>query len=340
MLASLGCLTRYVGITLLLVGAVLLLMQRTAFQRRLSTAATFTVFGALPTGLWMVRNYAMTQSLAGGHAPSSDTLGSSALSVMNLVSAWLVSPSQSLGARASVSLGGALLLGIVAFATTHSHRRLRTLATHSMPWLLYCGVYVAYLVFSASTVAIDQIDNRLLSPIYAPMVLGLVGSFDAVVAAMGDARRRRLAQRACVIGTLFCLFPQGQRMAVKVDSAYRNGAGGYSTRFWRESPTVAFVAQLSANATLLSNHPDAIHLLTGRDAKLTPRKHANRSLAGAEYDLRHFREIAIPGSSIYLFWFKNSPRSYLYSVDELRAVTTVEEIRHFSDGDVYRIGSR
>jgi hypothetical protein len=188
------------------------------------------------------------------------------------------------------------------------------------------------LVGLVSAKHIPFIEERYLSPLYALatlILLELVLHLFSRTSGLPDAKARR---GLVMLLVLWLCFPLSE-VAVATAGRFKNGAGGYSTKTWRESETVAFAKQkMSANDDIpvYSNGPDALWELARMNATLSPYRTA-RDLRG--------RWPTENGS--VLVWFKNITwRKYLFSVEELEKVANVVEVARFSDGSIYRVSAR
>ncbi|MDP6381144.1 MAG: glycosyltransferase family 39 protein, partial [Phycisphaerae bacterium] len=74
-LAALACMTRYIGVTVILTGTILIVLnRRVGFGRRMASAAAFCGIAMLPLAGWLARNWLLTGTLAGERFPSSLSL--------------------------------------------------------------------------------------------------------------------------------------------------------------------------------------------------------------------------------------------------------------------------
>ncbi|OWY70343.1 hypothetical protein B7486_16245 [cyanobacterium TDX16] len=84
--------------------------------------------------------------------------------------------------------------------------------------------------------------------------------------------RPRNSRRMAMVLATVCTLVVGVRMAGALDycnyiaTGHGAGAQNYQHPSWRTSPTIAEIRNLPKDATIYSNAPDAIYLLTGRNA--------------------------------------------------------------------------
>lgn len=82
----------------------------------------------------------------------------------------------------------------------------------------------------------------------------------------------------------------------------------------------------SLNGQIYSNAPDAVYILTGITARMSPNRRT---------DISQFWESMSLEDDNYLVWFNNNPRSYLYDVQEVASMLKIEEVVVLSDGAIY-----
>ena len=196
---ALACLTRYIGVTLIITAGLLLLFQgyswrsgwRIAdFRRKVRRMGVFSAIALLPIGLWLLRNYLIPEPLLGrreaSDAPAAALLTNLGDTAAGLLSWWVP------GIPLSLS-GGPLLLagvGLAAFAALiviliirqHPSKpggAISSLTPRPAASLfiipgLFILVYLAWLIGSLTLVGnVDAISSgyRFLAPVYVPLTV-------------------------------------------------------------------------------------------------------------------------------------------------------------------------
>lgn len=196
---SLACLTRYIGVTLIITAGLLLLFQgygwregwRIAdFRRKVRRMGVFSVVALLPIGLWLLRNYLLPEPLL-GRREASDAPGAALLTNLGDTAAGLLSwwvPGVPLTLN-----GGPLLLagaGLAAFAGL-----IIILITRQYPYRtgeaaggltprpaaslfivpgLFILVYLAWLIGAVTlegSITRIYVGYRFLAPVYVPLTV-------------------------------------------------------------------------------------------------------------------------------------------------------------------------
>ena len=196
-LCWLGFLLRYVGASLIIVGAVTLVLALRPLDRR--ALGRIFVFGALAVSVpigWMLRNHAADGTYLGPRSPSPDSLWDVAVRTAAVIGQWIVVwPDLSRGAFALVGLTAVAL--IAAALARIEWPRERPAAAVLACCCIFIPIYVGWLTISSLTTAINPTSSRFLSPIFVPLVV--VGSG---AAARLIARTDRVLWRNALVGVV------------------------------------------------------------------------------------------------------------------------------------------
>ncbi|MCX6841826.1 MAG: hypothetical protein NTX53_06060 [candidate division WOR-3 bacterium] len=209
------------------------------------------------------------------------------------------------------------------------------------PTVLFFVTYTIMLLVTSSTTAYDPIDDRLLSPVYVAATLVLLKLVSDLLSPTQLPSAAFVRKVPAVLLALWLCLPLTS-VAQLTRSCLRNGAGGYNTKTWRESGTVAYAKQvLSTNddVHVHSNGQDVLWALAGMNAASTPSKTYYRSTKSAN-QLGDLVGRWPPEGEAYLVWFKNRIRPYSFSVEELEEVANIVEVARLSDGSIYHISVR
>jgi len=160
LVAALLALQRYTGVLFIPLGGLLLLLHRVHRKR----IAVYLVIAGVPIGLWMLRNVALGYPAMGADRGAADMhLDGAALFAVGTLFSWFP------------------VLLLVTFVGWRERLRL--------PWpvLITAGyfvlLHVGMVVYSSATTYINVPDNRLLAPVFVPLVI--------LIAALGGKLNRR-----------------------------------------------------------------------------------------------------------------------------------------------------
>lgn len=339
-LVGAACLTRYVGVALVLAGVAGLL--RFGDGRRWHGAAdagAFAGLGVAPT-FGFLAWAAGAKGAAGDrtvawHAFGRDYLAQVARPLARWVLPWATPP-------LAVALGA----GVVVAATVLIRRTPPSPPPSSarpspvLPWLLgvFAGSYLVVVVLNRLlTDATGRLDGRFLAPLHVVAILMVV-----------PVLHRRRAEGTAAVTAVAAL-------AAAVLAAQVAGAGawvagglsdtgtgrrGYTAAAWRRSPVMAFIAANHGRLPVYSNAFDAVAFLTPESAQPVPAKkdyltgRPNPAYARKLAELRS----ALASSGGYLAYFDaaTSRRSFLPSRAELERDLPLVPVLHDAVGTVYR----
>ena len=353
---ALACLTRYIGVALVPTGILVIMLAPAANLRtRFTRASGFAILSLAPLGFWLLRNYQQAGTLSGNRFhPVFELVTNTILLVTSMLS-WYepfglaVKSASGAGAQAvksaslSINLFVALVgtcalaaaLALSRTARARLSRGLKAVLRHHQPVVIFLAAYSAVLVLLAARGASSFVDQRLLSPLYVPATLLLL----KLAHSMFIQERTNPATLArnvpVMLLSLWLCFP----LAWVVRSAarrYENGAGGYNTRTWRESETIAHARLVpSANGSnrLYSNGIDVLWALAYVNASWVPSRAAIplSDLSGRWPD----------DDAAVVVWFDSITwRGHLFSVEELGEISNVEKVAQLNDGSIYRVSVR
>lgn len=319
---SLAGFTRYLGVVLLLWGALMIVampLRRAGEPRRLRRRylSLYTLLAPLPLVGWLWQNYALTGYLSGDAR-----LGATASFSQNVrLAAQLLRRDFSFSLPAAYPLalyglclmllllmiGGVVRPGWLSSRLRRAHETVaartsgRASAWFRLPWwgwlLLYCLAYLSILIFLAGTVPFEPLETRLLSPIYPFLWLLLAAGARygyQQLRALEPVWRQRGARLAWVLLLLLLLADQPRRLYVELAQP---PAWTYNAPAWINDPALLSLPLPALDAgTIYTNMPAAVSFITRQSAYRLPEE---TSLAQQEaFFQRHIK--AHPG---FVIWY-------------------------------------
>jgi hypothetical protein len=337
MFAALAILDRYAGITVLITGAILLAAKRMdnliSLVGRLSLSLSIAV---LPVSLWVYRNYAISSTVTGYRAASTRTWIETGYDMLNVLSIWFLPPSVPFRFRMYLIPLLIVICSCIVFAVPG--RKIATADIKAIiPFLLFTGIYSVFMIYTTSTTALSPIDDRYMSPIFVPLILSLFYLLDRLMSQSSPAAGNAI-YRAIIAASLAIWLTYPIITVFKMVKAYiAQGAGGFSTAYWVESDLIAYLKSSKLSGTIYTNEPSGVYALTGQAYKQSPEKFAYESQVPTD-DLLHFQADVQSQGMIYIVWFHTDWwKGWLYDIDDLKKICSLERIVTRRDGDVYRV---
>ncbi|MGY1802975.1 hypothetical protein ACI78T_06820 [Blastococcus sp. SYSU D00922] len=298
LVAAAATLTRYTGVSLIPVGALVLVLRPGTWRRRIRDLLVFGVAWAGPVGAWLARNAATTGHLAGERASNQLTPVQVAIDAVRGIQAWVVPESVRVDAQDLALLVYAVAaVGVLVAAL----RRLPARDDPRVHVLAIAGGYavLAALVIYCMTVTsnVDRLDARLLVPLFPAALVAFAAALDI---AMDNLPRLVGAAVAGAAGLAFAL-----NVAYSLPALLEARGGGFNAMNSPERATPEarrLVEAVPADATLVTNQPWlAAHLTDGRPAVESPRAHYYASTEVPD-DLADLAA-TLDGEPVYLVWF-------------------------------------
>jgi hypothetical protein len=275
-------LTRYAGLTL--VPAIVLAL---VWWRKARDLLGFVVVACLPLGVWVVHNSGTGGELVGDrgvawHTPTTQRLGQALFTVTDWVLPTRIG-TRLVSADGQVYASGAALFVLIGLGLGWCAWRLRRrLASREVVseretlqrmLLIFAVTYVAgVLVSMALFDDLVQLDARILAPVYVCVVSLVSSVLPGALERVWRVARLRTPVALVVAGIAGGLAVRFAALAVSVHAL----GVMYSNTDWLASATMSRLRALPVNATIFTNAPDAVYMLSGRTTYEIPNVgHAN-----------------------------------------------------------------
>jgi len=291
---ALAVMLRYAGLALVIAGVALILLDltQTSMRRRLQFAIGYTVMATVPLMLWLIRNYVVDSSLTGGRSVSAQLGGAaeSASYFLATLTTWLIPP------LLPGWLGFVLGICLIAFAGLSFRRQApRGSTTFDRVVLTFTGAYAVFVLTASAIQAAALPDNRLLSPLYVPLVYVVLTAFDRVLEGRTGSTHRAAAARKTLFGVcaIWLLYP------ALSTATYVFMRASYDTNAWHESALVHSLKAEPPEGKLYSNSAWVVYLATDRYTRELPTTDIDGYLA---------REMETHGQPCAVVWFDRTGR--------------------------------
>ena len=178
--SALAFLTRYIGVTVVLTGALVLVsFSGSDVWSRIKRTVLYGAVACLPMALWLIRNYRLTHFLTGENPRASSDLYTILLRVFSTSTHWFLPE----GLRLKVRLGLVIVgFAVVILSSWYIHWRQRSgtsgtshgkrlTPAYYLALGLFIMVYTFLLIIASTLVYFDAINDRLLAPIFPALVI-------------------------------------------------------------------------------------------------------------------------------------------------------------------------
>jgi hypothetical protein len=344
---ALALLTRYIGVVLVATGGLSIwLFSSRPFRRRVLDSLLFGLISAGPLALWLLRN-----SLSAGTATSRELLfhpidrQQVGMALTTLGSWFLIPDSVSGFVKALPYLVLGLVLALCVLAWCRRQRR----ETGEAGWstlsalpmliriiLIFIPLYALFLIMSLTFLdANTPLDSRIFSPVYVTGVILVVYFLAEGLSGLGKVAIVRYALIAGCLGFLAALTLS---FIPYVQNAHRDGIG-FTSRGWRQSPTLAALGKYPAQQVVYTNGPEAFYLYTDRIVRLMPKKYESanqRPNEAYETELMTLKEQVLTEGAIIVY-FDHVMRNTLPGAQEISDLLGLRVLERTADGVIYGI---
>ena len=252
-----ACLTRYMGVSVILTVIPLLLAARVAPREKVKRIAVYTLLAAAPLGLWMLRNFLLVGFTTGERGRGFYSLPFIVDEALRIAvgDGWLV------------GLTVPVLLALASAAGYALHRRSQrksgapVAAEVARGPLRVCGGFAfAYLMLLAAALmsggAWDGLPERFLAPVYIPLLFAALLLLDG---ALRHARKTLAAVLMLALPLQAAWLVVLHKREIPLWNAGERQ--GYGAPRWRDSESVRYIREAALTGAILSNvHlPPSLH---------------------------------------------------------------------------------
>ncbi len=360
--AALACLTRYLGLALVIAAAgVLLGAQAPSLRRRAARALAFAGLAVMPLGLWLLRNVWVGGSLTDHYfytvperswavnvAAAFFTLAEWGVGRLDLQEVWLawllsVHTQYGLALRGGILGGGALLLGLLIWSSRLGYLRWRQPRTTEL-LVLFIGVYATLAIVGVTVQGVERINHRYLAPLYVPLaclgIRALDKAFPHWPKRIAWPRGPRAAHRTTLdarTGVLMAALGLGLGphafLYVHAFRTHWDHGRGLTTARWIESETLDYLKRHPLSGAVWSNETMALYLHTDLPG---PYNRVRETLDRTLYVLT----VDWANKEKYIVWFfdqgSGHNRRYPYTAHDLRSLPHVKRVAELADGFIWK----
>ena len=348
--AALAALTRYIGVTLIISGVLMLLSRRNVpVRQRLKQALAFGAISSLPLATAMARNQLASGTLFGirteaaGQGPSGQSLFDSLGQIVEVFQQWadpLFLIHWQLQHSPWLIACLLLLLAALLLVTPRPSR------ASSVFWI-FALMYLAIIAVVAPLTVGQEIDSRYLVPIYVPLLFVAAFWLDALLHGKPSGRmsavRWALVALALVGGAWHIGVSVQQNLRLTAE-ALESGYIGKSlnTAYWEDSELVAYVRANPVSGRYYSNDPNVLRWNAGVPGTLVtwvpvPRRNpgnmCRRWFERAVLDSRQYGE-----PEEHVVWVSGrEPGEITCTLFDMEAPLPLEPVAELADGAIFRV---
>ena len=351
---ALVCLTRYIGVTVIVaILPLLLLRPGVALEEKVKHCAAYALISLIPVGLWVLRNVMRVGEPFGPRGSPDYTLVEALDSILGDLSRWVIFLPTSGGVRfLVVALVGTALLALAAavgYVLSRSSWKDRPLPEWRS-FSVFGGfalVYLVSLTVLGTVTSVWPLSGRMIAPVYIPLLFAGAFALDRFLTSERSGALRgktfdlpivrtflrgrkpiSLLTAILILASSLWLLAHGPRHARDIWLANGDLGQGFASSKWIDSEVLGYMRDASIESPrVVSSVPVAILYATG----VREYVYLSQELDAAR------RKIASSSDGDHVVWFHTHTEGYEYGVADLRGLSELEVVADLSDGVVFRI---
>lgn len=339
-IAGIACITRYAGITVIATGLMLLFFDRSPdWKKKMTHLFAFGGLSLLPLLVNVLHNRLATGLMTGPRESGITPLHDNIYYYGTVVCQWL-----GLSSAPALIVSGIVIFifiaAVVVFVIQAWHHKAYTGAESC--FTAFFIVYTVFIIGISTLSHFEQINNRLLSPLYIPLVIVLTAWVPRVFSAdsnNGTAAGTKITEfkKAVLVISLLIIcrfeYTQLKKFSEMYTEANTYGIAGYTDDSWKKSALSRFLRTHSAafkeDYKLYSNAHEAAYFNGHVRAESLPHLIDKKDIGS------FFRE-----KGHYLIWFDAIEDDELLSLQTIRKYAEVTKTNDFTDGSIYIVKPR
>jgi len=207
------------------------------------------------------------------------------------------------------------------------------------PVLLFILLYSAIIIISSTTTAYDKIDNRLLSPLFIPVIIIMCFIIDIIYEWYSKHFKQKIITFLFFAFIIIWMQTPIEKTIYELKYYMKQSGREYESNSWKNNSIINYLnsnKHLGESYSFYSNVPEAVYLLTDIETKWSPQKTLYNSPEIINVKAEMKGKWNIKGKSC-IVWFSNIDRKFLFSIDELKEIIHMVKIAQFTDGEIYII---
>jgi len=322
--AALGCLTRYAGVTLVGAGGLLLLLDnQLIIRQKIKYVLTFGLIGiSLLVGNLILNR--LTSGLSTGTRESSLTSLSKNLYYFGTVMCdWIGFPQTFY--PCAILIACIILFSLTGLLAWRAYKG--KINTAESVIICFAVVYGWFIPVFASISRFEPLNSRLLSPLFVPLLIGIT----CWAPGMFKGRKLKTQLLFAIPFVAVMLFSDYSLVMTDYQRWYDEndyGVPGYTDDDWNKSQFIMFLKTHKDIYTLdipkYTDADEATYFFAGTTATLLPHKYFQNTVKQF-FTVKHY----------YLIWFSSLNNWELIGLPDILKHGTLKKLYSFPDGAVY-----
>ncbi|HVS90752.1 MAG TPA: hypothetical protein VHE59_01885 [Mucilaginibacter sp.] len=325
LITAISCITRYAGVTIVGTGCLLILLENEiSFRKKIVHEL---IYGSISISLLVINlvyNSVATGLSTGTREPSITPFAKNLFYVGTVINDWgaLSNKADSY----AVLVTSVIMLALIGVLTWKTWKR--RINSYENVVIAFAVVYGLFIIISASISRYEQINSRLLSPMFIPLLISCTSWVPDVSKSVHSKTWKYVVAG---IGIVAMLLFEYSTALVDYQRWYDEndyGVPGYSDDSWNKSEFAPYLKShkdlFKPGVPIYSDANEAVWLCTGLNSQLVPHKYFHKDV-DKFYQQKRF----------YLIWFDSLYNSELVGIKEIMAHRQLKMIGGAKEGKVY-----
>jgi hypothetical protein len=331
-IAAIACIIRFAGVTFLAIaGLVILMDSQLVWRKKWRHLLVFGAGSLLPLIANLTYNYALEGTLTGMRQKSLTPFADNLSFYGNTLCDWLHLP-QTIYPYAAI-IGSALFIVLVVLI---AKRCWQQTAIYSYQNIASVGfiTYVAFIVITSSISRYEQINNRLLSAAFIPMLLAISYWLPTALQQIKIVTVKWVATAVCLCAVGWFQYQQYLWADDWRGMVIDYGIPGYTDATWQQSPIVQFLQKqpqyFKSGTAIYANANDAVYFFSKLSCNTLPEKVHTQEIQGYYNTKPH-----------YIVWFTNEfDNPNILRLQAIQQHRQLDTLKTFADGYILMSGMK
>jgi hypothetical protein len=326
-IAGLSCVTRYAGISIIMMGIGLMLCDgRLRWGgKKIGHILLFVLVAVLFPALNVYRNWRVTETFTGYREKAIRSLGDNLRGAGGVFCDWLPFFNEHYALATIIAL--LFIFGITGIVLYRLVKKTNFFSYDTIG-ISYFVAYAVFILYTASVSRFQPLDSRLLSPLFIPWLWGSTVWMPATIARLSSRPVKTGAQIAVFAAAVCFLYGEYNTFESNWEGIEYAGIPGYTEDSWQQSATMGYVKahkkELEQQGAIYSSCTDGLWFLAEVPAELMPHIETQEDI---DYMMRH--------DHFTVIWFNDSYNTDLIDVNYIKKHKELAGELHFDDGAIY-----
>jgi hypothetical protein len=321
-----ACVTRYAGVTLIGTGGLLLLFDpQLKLKTRIGHILTFGFIAISLLVTNLVHNTLVTHTGTGPRYKSLTSLSENMHYFGTVMCDWFTLTPHQYNLAFSITL--ILVLAFVAGFIYHAFKNKKAYTSYENILIAFFIVYGLFMIISATISRYERINNRLLSPLFIPFVIGCTYWVVPFILKQ-EVKVKRIFTVLSLGIALLLLYGEYQNDYQRYDDQGEYGTPGYTDDDWNKSELIKVMkthpALFNPAYPVYNNACEAFYFFTGKSSEYIPKPTEPKQLK--QFDERPHG---------YIVMFDKLPDPALLTIPQIQQRKPLKTLYKFEDGGIY-----